>query len=65
MASGSEKGLVSEKKRELLQSYGLNPDEFLSDPSPKASLYWRELYACLYIHCIINALGIETQLRES
>lgn len=31
--SGS--GLTSEDKRELLERYGLNPDEFLSDPSPK------------------------------
>ncbi|KAK4757061.1 hypothetical protein SAY87_007188 [Trapa incisa] len=36
LAQSSEKGLMSEKKRELLQSYGLNPDEFLSEPSPKA-----------------------------
>ncbi|PKI77769.1 hypothetical protein CRG98_001817, partial [Punica granatum] len=36
MVTESGEGLVTEKKkRELLQSYGLNPDEFLSDPSPK------------------------------
>ncbi|XP_031383490.1 uncharacterized protein LOC116197474 isoform X1 [Punica granatum] len=36
LARKSGEGLVTEKKkRELLQSYGLNPDEFLSDPSPK------------------------------
>ncbi|XAR71212.1 16S rRNA (guanine(966)-N(2))-methyltransferase [Bertholletia excelsa] len=31
----SSKGLSNDKKRELLEGYGLNPDEFLSEPSPK------------------------------
>lgn len=32
----SKNGVVAtDKKRELLESYGLNPDEFLSEPSPK------------------------------
>ncbi|KAK1563467.1 hypothetical protein Q3G72_027998 [Acer saccharum] len=35
LSSKSESGLTSEDKKELLRSYGLNPDEFLSEPSSK------------------------------
>ncbi|XP_059642796.1 uncharacterized protein LOC132284690 [Cornus florida] len=31
----SKDGLATDQKRELLEQYGLNPDEFLSEPSPK------------------------------
>ncbi|KAA8548034.1 hypothetical protein F0562_004705 [Nyssa sinensis] len=31
-------GLPSDQKRDILESYGLNPDEFLSEPSPKVNL---------------------------
>nr|XP_009766049.1 PREDICTED: uncharacterized protein LOC104217480 isoform X2 [Nicotiana sylvestris] len=31
----SKKELSVDKKRQLLEQYGLNPDEFLSEPSPK------------------------------
>ncbi|KAL3723219.1 hypothetical protein ACJRO7_035406 [Eucalyptus globulus] len=34
LARKSGGGLASEDKRELLERYGLDPDEFLSDPSP-------------------------------
>lgn len=60
MASESGEGLASEKKRELLQSYGLNPDEFLSDPSPKVSLHWVELCA----HCLLVS-SVSSKLRNT
>lgn len=34
MVSESGNGLASEEKKLLLERYGLNPDEFLSEPSP-------------------------------
>lgn len=34
-AQKSTTGLANDQKRELLEQYGLNPDEFLSEPSPK------------------------------
>lgn len=32
----SDRGLSREKKRELLEQYGLNPDEYLSEPAQKS-----------------------------
>lgn len=38
MLSESNNELPLNKKRELLEQYGLDLDEFLSEPSPKVSL---------------------------
>uniref|UniRef100_M1A9F3 Uncharacterized protein n=1 Tax=Solanum tuberosum TaxID=4113 RepID=M1A9F3_SOLTU len=35
VSSKSNNELSVDKKRQLLEQYGLNPDEFLSEPSPK------------------------------
>lgn len=41
----SKNELSVDKKRQLLEQYGLNPDEYLSEPSPKVS---RSLYQPIY-----------------
>ena len=61
MEGTSEKGPVSEEsKRELLEKYGLNPDEFLSEPSsPKVitSPFFFQMYLNEF-NCENNRMGI-------
>lgn len=45
---------MSESERKLLEQYGLNPDEFLSEPSPKVrtlSLWLILLADILFLWC--------------
>jgi hypothetical protein len=48
MVSEPVNGLASEEKKLLLESYGLDPDEFLSEPPPPKvlSLPSKTLFGC-------------------
>lgn len=64
----SRNGEAIERKRELLEQYGLNPDEFLSETPPEVRIglefYVERMYRYSYSLALVNEFDFVEQEEE-